>query len=301
MSKVYEIVTDRVVAEMAKGVIPWRQPWNVRFTRPSNFAGRRYNGMNFFLLSLFGFENPLFLTFNEIKRQGCRIVEGKEKAHMPVFFWSRIPKKDHNGDETDEKLFIFKYFRVWNVADVVSEKDGSPIMLPTWYVKQREQAKTRVHTPIEAAERIVKSYKDAPKINYGRGRACYIPSLDQCDMPNAENFVGDEEYYQTKFHEYIHSTGHTSRLNRKEVMDEIKFGSHDYSVEELVAEMGSAFLCAEARIDNTRIIENSAAYLSNWMRKLKEDPKLFAMAAARAQKAADHILGRKAEIAETED
>jgi antirestriction protein ArdC len=258
--------------------------------------------MNFFLLSLFGFEDPLFLTFNEIKRQGCRIRDGKEKAHMPVFFWARIPKKDrHTGEETDDKLFIFKYFRVWNVADVVSESDGSPIALPTWYLKQCEKAKARVHTPIEKAEQIIKGYMNRPKVNYGRGRACYIPSLDQQDMPNAENFIGDEEYYQTQFHEDIHSTGHASRLNRKEVMDEIKFGSHAYSLEELVAEMGSAFLCAEAGIDNSRIIENSAAYLNSWMRKLKEDPKMFAMAAQRAQKAADHILGRKPETVESED
>ena len=103
-------------------------------------------------------------------------------------------------------------------------------------------------------------------------------------------YAKPESYYSVLFHELAHSTGHASRLNRKEVTDPIAFGSHDYSLEEMVAELTAAFLCAEAGIDNT--VENSAAYIAEWHKVLSADPKLFWIAAGRAQKAADYILGR---------
>ncbi|MDA2931531.1 zincin-like metallopeptidase domain-containing protein [Acidobacteria bacterium AH-259-O06] len=110
-------------------------------------------------------------------------------------------------------------------------------------------------------------------------------------MPPAEVFTGDAEYYSTIFHELTHSTGHKSRLNRLDTDNLAPFGSRDYSQEELVAEMGAAFLCGHCRIEN-RTIDNSAAYIQGWLRRLRNDKGLVIFAAAQAQKAADFILGK---------
>ena len=116
--------------------------------------------------------------------------------------------------------------------------------------------------------------------------------LDKVQAPQLSQYPDAGAFYSTLFHELAHSTGHHTRLNRKELTDEaVFFGSHDYSLEEMVAELTASFLCAEAGIDNT--LDNSAAYIKGWHSKLSSDPKLFWTAAGRAQKAADYILGRK--------
>ena len=143
---------------------------------------------------------------------------------------------------------------------------------------------------IPAAENIVAGFS-GPKVTEGGNRACYQASLDRVTVPAKGQFASEGEYYSTLFHELAHSTGHKSRLDRKEV-GASTFGSEPYSVEELTAELTSAFLCHEAGIDNT--LENSAAYIQGWMAKLKDDPKAFITAAGRAQKAADFILGKQA-------
>jgi len=111
-------------------------------------------------------------------------------------------------------------------------------------------------------------------------------------LPIAEAFNTSEEYYSTAFHELVHSTGHQSRLNRKEIVETNNFGSHDYSKEELVAELGAAFLCAECEIVD-RVIGNSTAYVSGWMEKLEKNPKWIVMASSKAEKAFRYITGVK--------
>src|SRR5581483_2658833 len=128
-----------------------------------------------------------------------------------------------------------------------------------------------------------------PAINHHGGRACYSPSLDEISMPEAKAFESSEGYYSTLFHELTHATGHVSRLNRKEVTEQQGFGSDPYSREELVAEMGAAFLCGHCEIEN-KTIDQSASYIQHWLQRLKEDRKLVVHAAAQAQKACDFIL-----------
>ncbi len=123
-------------------------------------------------------------------------------------------------------------------------------------------------------------------------RAYYTPSTDSIVLPETNQFDSQAEYYSTLFHELTHSTGHASRLNRPTLVDASYFGSHNYSKEELVAEMGAAFLCGEAGIDNEAALKNSASYLDGWRKKLKTDSKVLIQAAGQAQKAADHILGK---------
>jgi len=138
-----------------------------------------------------------------------------------------------------------------------------------------------------------------PELVYGGDRACYSPSFDQIKMPPRGAFESAEGFYETLFHEAGHATGHTSRLHRKELMAGSHFGGQDYSLEELVAELCAAFLCAEAGIDQA-VLTNQAAYLQGWMEKLRMDPSAFVTAAARAQKAADFILGRQVRGADEE-
>lgn len=128
-----------------------------------------------------------------------------------------------------------------------------------------------------------------PEIRRGLGQAYYSPAGDYVGMPNPESFRSGEEFYSVLFHELTHATGHTSRLNRSGIVDVAPFGSHTYSKEELIAEMGAAFLCGHAGIvDHT--VENSAAYVAAWLKRLRKDVKLVVTAAAQAQRAADFIL-----------
>jgi antirestriction protein ArdC len=131
---------------------------------------------------------------------------------------------------------------------------------------------------------------NAPMIEHNEPRAYYQPPEDRVNMPKSNLFQSNEEYYSTLFHELAHSTGHKSRLDRDEISKVNLFGSHDYSKEELVAEMGSAFLCGHCSIEPS-VIENQAAYIQNWLRKLHSNKKWLVYAAAKAQKAADFILG----------
>lgn len=131
-----------------------------------------------------------------------------------------------------------------------------------------------------------------PQLVRSGSRARYSPSRDIVEVPQERRFKEPEEFYSTLFHELSHATGHTSRLNRPGLMELSRFGSYSYSKEELVAEMGAAYLCGHAGIENA-VIDNSAAYINSWLSRLKKDKTLIVQAASQAQKAADYILGKQ--------
>lgn len=294
MSKVFEIVTQKIMEQLTQGIVPWRKPWKGG-RGPCNISGREYNGINFFYLSLMPFETPVYLTLNQIKEMGGTIKESERKNHFPVFYWSfKVYTEDRNGSKLDKprRSFIFRYTTVWNIEQV----DG--IKLPKKFTEKLEPVDM-----LATAEATIAGYKDGPaiKVKKGGDRACYSPVTDIVTTPHRDQFNSPEEYYSVMFHELGHSTGHAKRLNRKEINDPIIFGSHDYSVEELVAEMTAAFLCAHCAVDNTLTLSNSAAYIGGWMRKLKEDPAILTVAAGRAQKAASYILGKLEEKSEPND
>jgi len=133
---------------------------------------------------------------------------------------------------------------------------------------------------------------NCPEIRRGGGRAFYRPSEDLVNIPRPEAFESTEEHYCTLFHELVHSTGHGSRLDRKTIKDVAPFGSANYSREELIAEMGAAFLCGSAGIENATI-DNSAAYIKGWLGVLGSDSKMVVIAASQAQKAAEYILHKQ--------
>ena len=144
--------------------------------------------------------------------------------------------------------------------------------------------------PIAACEEIVANMPQRPGIRYGGDKAFYRQWADVVHVPRRNTFTSSEAFYGVLFHELCHATGHEDRLNRKTLTDGTPFGSPTYSREELVAEMGAAFLCAMAGIDDPTI-QNSAAYIKGWLRFLKTDPKALIIAGAQAQKASDFIMG----------
>lgn len=274
-TKVYEIITERIISLLNEGVCPWRRPWNRLPLAPQNFAsGRRYTGINMFLLYAIGYEVPLFLTFKQVTERGGSVKKGSKG--VPVVFWSLLEGKELDAEGQARKIPFLRYYTVFNASQI----DG--VLFPKVESRTGESFK-----PLDEAERIVAGWVGAPCIVHGFARACYHPALDKIEMPSPDSFDSPAAYYATLFHEMGHATGSAGRLARKMSGH---FGSEDYSREELVAEMTAAFLCAHCGIDNSTIT-NQAAYLASWLEALKSDPKLVVIAASQAQRAAALILG----------
>lgn len=285
MSKVFDYLNQRVTEMLDNGIIPWHKPWRGARVQPMNIHGNAYRGINWFLFMLMGHDTPVYLTFNQIKKMGGTIREGEEKSYYPVYFYTYVKKE--NDDGTEKSFPVFKYYRVWNVESV----EG--ITLPAKVQKMLSVPKAD-HDPLEQGEAVIKNMPNAPTMNYGGDRACYSPTLDTLKCPKLEQFDTPEDFYLTMFHEMTHSTGHDKRLSRKSVTDAAAFGSHEYSREELVAEMGACMLADACGIDMEGAhIDNSASYIASWAKKIKDEPKLLATAAAQAQKAMDYIMGVK--------
>ena len=201
----------------------------------------------------------------------------------PVVFWKWLEREQENtetGQTETVNIPLLRYYNVFNVEQC----EG----IPADKIPPLKEA--RDFHPIDEAERTVQDMQQRPIIQHQAVQAYYRPSADVVNMPAAELFQSSEEYYSTLFHEMTHATGHESRLGRLDSDRLAAFGSRDYSQEELVAEMGAAFLCGHCQIEN-QTIDNSAAYIQGWLRKLKNDKRLVVIAAAQAQKAADFILG----------
>ena len=288
-TSVYEVVTARILEKLEQGTVPWQKPWTAAGGSPRNLvSGHQYRGINIFLLASQGFTSPYWVTFKQAKTLGGS-VRKRERA-TPVVFWKWIERASEDpetGETETKKIPLVRYYNVFNVEQC----DGiSHARLEV------EPDEPEPFNPIESAERIVASYPRPPSISEdGRGAAYYRPATDSIHTPKQEVFDSEEHYYATLFHEMAHSTGHESRLARPGITNHIRHASHDYTQEELVAEMGAAFLAAEAGINSEGLVDNSAAYVASWLKALRNDKKLVVFAGAQAQKAVDHILDRSSE------
>jgi len=274
----YTAVTQQIVSLLRQGVVPWQRPWSdTGREAPMNVNGRLYRGVNFFLLDMLDFERPVFLTFRQALELGGHVRRG-EKG-IPVIFWKMAEAIEEEDGEvkTNRVPFMRRYF-VFNV----SQCEG--LTLPARLARQPEPPG---FDPIQAAETVWACYPDSPVLRHFGDRAYYSPTTDVITMPPRHAFNTGENYYASLFHEMGHSTGHPRRLDRNLGL---KHGPQAYSREELTAELCAAFLCHRAGISGA-VIENQASYIAYWQRALLDDHKLFVVAAGRAQRAADLILG----------
>ena len=214
-----------------------------------NFVSQKpYRGINVFLLLAMSYESPFWLTWRQTSRLGASVGKG-EKA-CPVVFWKQTTIDDKKAGE-QKKIRPLRIYQVFNVAQCGGLKNGT---LPV------ETAVNGVYGP----EDIVTHMPQRPLIKHGMLHAFYSPRENYIGLPDRERFERQEEYYSTLFHELVHATGHETRLKRATLTENAGFGSNPYCKEELIAEMGAAFLCGHAEIAE-RTIDNSAAYLNGWL------------------------------------
>lgn len=295
MSKnVYDLITDRIINMLENNIILWKQPWSnsaILGEHRNLMTGHKYKGFNAFITSCQGYKDPYWITFNQCTSIGCHVRKGEKGTR--IILW-QFNKKENALGELKESAFM-KTYTIFNVAQI----DGLSDKLKALIEKNRDIPLE--FSPINACENLVNGYSPGrgPTIVHKQQQAYYMPVADLVNMPVKESFSSAEKYYAILFHELAHSTGHGTRLARIGITDRSQFASHAYSKEELIAEMTSAFLCAHSGIDNTTI-ENSAAYIQNWLGALKGNSKMVIQAASAAQKAVDYITNKQEEKEEIE-
>lgn len=282
LSKVYQVVTDRLLQALEQGVVPWRQPWKAADLPKNLVTGNAYRGSNVFALLWQGYTSPYWCTFKQALAAGGHVKQGAKGT--PVVFWRWISeRKDAAGKvaQLDRPFPTVRYYTVFNLEQCEGLTAPASTDAPTGF------------DPIAAAEALVAGMPQRPAIVTGP-RASYAPAADVVTMPARESFYSAAGYYATLFHELTHSTAHASRIGRKAAIGEwTGFGSPEYSREELVAEMGASFLLARCDLADATI-ESSAAYLASWLKVLRADPSILLYAGQQAQKAADYIVDRAA-------
>lgn len=284
------MVTDRIVEQLDKGIIPWQKPWSGACLADGgaiNYVSRKpYSFLNQLLLGKEG----EWLTFKQIKDAGGNIKKGS-KAGMVVFFKQvKMNKtvKNEDGSENEEQRLvpILRYFNVFHIDDTEGVESK---------IKKEEETGTLIF-PIDTAEEVITGYlgrEKALKFHNDKltDRAFYSPSLDMVSVPMLSQYEIPEEYYSTTFHELVHSTKAKSRCDRDSEQHGIAaFGNEDYSREELVAEIGSAMLCNKIGIECEKAFKNSVAYIQGWLKALKNDNRAIVWASSRAEIAAKFIL-----------
>jgi antirestriction protein ArdC len=279
MPAAYAQITARIVAELEKGTVPWKRPWHQDSGLPASaVTGRPYRGVNLLLLSLSPFADHRWLTYRQALSLGGNVRRGERATE--VVFWKPTDVIEEGG-EAKRRPPILRTYKVFNVLQC----EG--IAVPAL----SEETRLCVEDRIPRAETVLRFMPSPPKVEEGQRSAWYSPSNDLVGIPALGSFESADSYYATLFHELGHSTGHPSRLNRAGVVEVARFGSADYSREELVAELCSAFLCASIGLDGS-LIENAASYIDGWLKALKADARALVSASGQAQRAADWLLGK---------
>ena len=287
----YQRVTDTIVAELERGVAPWVQPWRTLDARfgggPFNgYTARGYRGVNVLLLLIAaaqkGYQDSRWFTYRQAQTLGAQVKRG-EKSTL-VIFWKQISlqeKDEETGEEARKRVPLLRSYAVFNAEQC----EGLPAL-----------AKPEEKTPaLRYADAQVLFTRHEVDIRHGGDKAFFAPKLDFIQMPPLEAFESEEHYWGTKLHELTHWTGHGSRLDRDLSH---RFGSAAYAAEELVAEMGSAFLCAHLAITGRL---RHPEYIGHWLKVLRDDKRAVFKASSLAQAAADFVLDRKDEASESSE
>lgn len=290
----YQMVTDRICDLLEQGFIPWDKPWAMANSCAwSGHDGHMYTLLNQFMLADPGKKykdyNELladiageWVTFNQAKERGGMVRKG---AHgRKVVFFSMVPTKDKNGDETNKVRPVIS----WSTVFKISQCEG---------IEQKFHTDSGIlyeFNSNQTAEEVAQGYADREMVNILHctgNRAYYSPECDTVTLPLRQQFKDNAEYYSTLFHELVHSTGHPKRLNR--LTKAAAFGDADYSAEELVAEIGAASIMATLGIENDGTFRNSTAYVQGWLKALKNDKRMIVTASSKAEKAIKLILNIK--------
>lgn len=269
------IVTDKIIAGLEKGEIPWKRPWKDGFA-VNHVRNTPYRGLNQFVLTFVADSNGWvnrWVTFKTIASKGWRLKKGEHGTAISFFTFIT------DEDDADVRFPLLRYYTVFSLSQLEEMPE-----IPSTENKE--------FSVIDRAEQLIQKYVDRPSVSMSGDSAYYSPTNDRITLPVPSKFNSDELYYSTYFHELGHSTGHAKRLARKGIVEFDRFGSEQYGVEELIAEFTCAFLCAEAQIEQA-VIENTTAYIQNWLKVLKNDRQMLLTAASQAQKASDYILGVK--------
>jgi antirestriction protein ArdC len=286
---VYGRITDKIIADLEQGVRPWLRPWNAehaagKIIRPLRHNGIPYKGINVVMLwsaaTVKGYACPLWLTFKQALELGGNVKKG-ETGELVVYA-DRIQRTETNnkGEECEREIPFLKGYTVFNAEQC----DG----LPAHYTATTEPPTLTKMQRIEAADRFFAAI--GADIRHGGTRAFYAEGPDFVQMPPFETFRDAESYAATLAHELTHWTKHDKRLARD--MGRVKWGDEGYAREELVAELGSAFLCADLGI-TPEVREDHAAYIASWLKVLKDDKRLIFSAASHAQRAVDYLHGKQ--------
>lgn len=273
---VYSIVNDRILAQLEKGYLPWRQTWTKAGPPRNLISGHPYRGFNILLLASLCYPLNYFLTLKQINELGGRVKKGEHAC--PVIFWSRKEEETENEEEKKERI-ILRYYSVFNVEQCVGIPEEK-IPLP----------ETQKNDPLKECENLIQGMPQPPKLIHRGDQAYYDSSKDQITMPKIKFFEDSESYYSTLFHEIVHSTGHSSRLARPGITKGDGYDMDKYSEEELIAQIGACFLATLTGIAQKHF-ENDVAYIGGWLKRLKDDKRLLVFASSRAQYAVDFILG----------
>ncbi|MBN7816985.1 ArdC family protein [Algoriphagus pacificus] len=288
-SDIYRKFTDLILAKMEEGIIPWRKPWN-EMGMPTNYLTRRpYKGINLWVLLSMDHKYPYYLTFNQVNSLGGKVRKGAKSC--PICFWNFSYSDRETGKRISEKELVFypkeqiqksgflKEYRVFPIEQI----EGID-----WDFLKPDAVSREVS--IDPCEKILENMLHKPTLRNHGNEAYYRVDLDEITMPEKHLFAKIERYYGVLFHELIHSTGHESRLNRKGVREPHLFGSKEYRKEELIAEMGAGFLNNQTGILSEDLLDNSVAYIQNWMAEFRKHKQLLIHAAHKAQKAVEYIL-----------
>ena len=279
---VYAVVTNRIIELLEQATVPWQKPWTGAGMPVNLISKRPYRGINLWLLLSLNYERNLFLTWDQVKKLGGSVNAG-EHGHV-IIYWKNSTKDDgaesSKEKKDDKKPPVLLYYKVFNVAQCRE--------LPSTLIEPLPLSEL---SPITECETLIATMPDCPAIKYKEQEAYYNIGEDFINMPKKKSFKTVESYYATLFHELVHSTGHEKRLNRPSITEMAEFGSELYSIEELVAELGSAYLSGFCGIIEGQI-KSSAAYMEGWLGKLKGDKKFIVKASGMAQRAVDFIINK---------
>lgn len=272
---IYDQVTDQIIKQLESGAIPWIKPWRVDSSADKNFISQKpYNGVNRLILGMSsmiaGYSSPAWASFKQWESKGIYVKKGQKGTQICYYEPKQTIKTDSSGLESIESYAILKTYTVFNAEQTDIE------IIPT-----ETPADSVKFDPIPACEQFM--LNSGAIITHGGDSAFFAPSVDKINLPNKSAFDSEANYYATAFHELIHWSGAKTRLNRDLSG---RFGNPAYAFEELIAEMGAAFLCADHKIQGDL---RHAGYIDSWLKALKDDNKAIFKAAAFSQKAADYL------------